>query len=122
HSLPGLLGCGDRAGRIAGSCCALTIHYDGQSVAHLLEGLEKSMSRAQEVPKRESTPQLVDTNEAARILGRSPATLKRWRLEGIGPNFVQIHSRIRYDVTVLLDFIKVNTRVPSVRAAMEGLS
>jgi len=64
-------------------------------------------------------PDLVDTNEAAKILGRSPATLKRWRCQGIGPNFIQIHSRIRYDVNVLLEFIKMNERVPSVRAAME---
>jgi len=66
-----------------------------------------------------SLPTLVDTREAARILGRSAATLKRWRYEGIGPKYVEMEGRVSYDVSVLLDYIKANTRVPSVRAAME---
>ena len=64
-------------------------------------------------------PTLVNTNQAAKILGRSPATLKRWRYEGIGPKYVEMEGRVSYDVNVLLDYIKNNTRVPSVRAAME---
>ena len=64
-------------------------------------------------------PTLVDTHEAARILGRSAATLKRWRHEGIGPNWIEIEGRVSYDVAVLLEFIKKSTRVASVRAAME---
>ena len=64
-------------------------------------------------------PELVATDRAAEILGRSPATLKRWRCEGIGPEYVEIEGRVRYDLNVLLDFIRKNTRVPSVRAAME---
>ena len=32
--------------------------------------------------------------KAAEILGRSPATLKRWRCEGIGPDYVEIEGRI----------------------------
>ncbi|HLJ90767.1 MAG TPA: helix-turn-helix domain-containing protein [Candidatus Angelobacter sp.] len=69
--------------------------------------------------KRNILPVLVDTVEAARILGRSPATLKRWRHEGIGPNFIQIHNRVRYDVDVLRAFIEEHIRVGSVRAALE---
>jgi hypothetical protein len=65
------------------------------------------------------TPQLVDTREAARILGRSAATLKRWRHEGVGPNWIEIEGRVSYDVAVLLEFIRKSTRVASVRAAME---
>ena len=64
-------------------------------------------------------PEFIATKRAAEILGRSPATLKRWRYEGIGPEYVEIEGRVRYDVRVLLDYIKRNTRVPSVRAAME---
>jgi hypothetical protein len=67
-------------------------------------------------------PQLVATGRAAEILGRSPATLKRWWYEGIGPDYVEIEGRVRYDVNVLLEFIRKNTRVPSVRAAMEDNS
>ena len=64
-------------------------------------------------------PQFVATERAAEILGRSPATLKRWRYEGTGPDYVEIAGRVRYDLHVLLEFIRKNTRAPSVRAAME---
>lgn len=64
-------------------------------------------------------PELVDTRRAAEILGRSPATLKRWRCEGVGPNYVEFEGRVRYDVAVLLIYIEKNTRTPSVRAVLE---
>jgi predicted site-specific integrase-resolvase len=64
-------------------------------------------------------PRLINTPEAAKVLGRSPATLKRWRYEGTGPDWVEIEGRVRYDVAVLLEFIRKNTRVASVRAASE---
>lgn len=67
---------------------------------------------------QERMPKLVNTREAAEILGRSPATLKRWRYEGIGPGYVEMEGRIS-DVAVLLEYIRQNTRVPSVRAYME---
>jgi hypothetical protein len=72
------------------------------------------MSRSKDDP----LPELVNTRQAAKILGRSPATLKRWRCEGIGPNFILIERRVSYDVAVLLEFIRKGTRVASVRAAM----
>ena len=68
---------------------------------------------------QERIPKLVNTREAAEILGRSPATLKRWRYEGIGPDYVEMEGRVSYDVAVLLEYIRQNTRVPSVRAARE---
>ena len=77
------------------------------------------MSRLEVVRKRSAIPDLVDTAKAAEILGRSAATLKRWRCEGIGPNWIEIEGRISYDVNVLLEYIQKNTRVASVRAAME---
>ena len=64
-------------------------------------------------------PRLVNSKQAAEILGRSPATLKRWRYEGIGPDYVEMEGRVSYDVAVLLEYIRQNTRVPSVRAYME---
>jgi predicted site-specific integrase-resolvase len=69
--------------------------------------------------KKPVIPQLVNTHKAAEILGRSAATLKRWRYEGIGPNWIELEGRVSYDVNVLLDYIQKNTRVASVRAAME---
>ena len=76
------------------------------------------MFHEKKAPQRE-IPKLVDTHEAAKILGRSAATLKRWRHEGIGPNWIEMEGRVSYDVNVLLEFIRKNTRVASVRAAME---
>jgi hypothetical protein len=64
-------------------------------------------------------PQLVNTRKAAEILGRSAATLKRWRYEGVGPNWIEMEGRVSYDVAVLLEFITKSTRVASVRAALE---
>jgi hypothetical protein len=64
-------------------------------------------------------PQLVNTQSAATILARSVNSLKRWRYEGIGPAYVVIHRRVLYDIAVLEEFIRQNTRTPSVRAASE---
>ena len=77
------------------------------------------MPRTQEVALKPTVPQLVATNQAAEILGRSPATLKRWRYEGVGPSWIEIEGRVSYDVEVLLEFIRENTRTPSVRAIKE---
>ena len=77
------------------------------------------MSRLEVVKNRSAIPELVDTAKAAEILGRSAATLKRWRCEGVGPNWIQMEGRISYDVNVLLEYIQKSTRVASVRAAME---
>jgi len=68
---------------------------------------------------QERMPRLVKPRRAAEILGRSPATLKRWRYEGVGPAYVEIEGRISYDVAVLIEYVNENTRVPSVRAYME---
>jgi hypothetical protein len=62
---------------------------------------------------------LLSAHDAAEILGRSLSTLKRWRHEGIGFNWIELKGRVGYDVAVLLDYITKNTRVASVRAAME---
>jgi hypothetical protein len=76
----------------------------------------------QAVMKKPALPQLVNTRKAAEMLGRSAATLKRWRYEGIGPNWIELEGRVSYDVNVLLEYIQKNTRVASVRAAMEEYS
>ncbi len=70
--------------------------------------------------RHERIPQLINTRRAAEILGRSPATLKRWRYEAVGPDWILIEGRVSYDLSTLLDFIAKNTQVASVRAAEEG--
>ena len=44
---------------------------------------------------RSSPPALVNEHEAARLLGLSVKTLRRWRWAGRGPNFVKIGSAVR---------------------------
>lgn len=77
------------------------------------------MFEPKKLPRRVELPELVDTHGAAKILGRSAVTLKRWRHEGIGPDWIELEGRVSYDVAVLVEYIRKNTRVASVRAAME---
>jgi hypothetical protein len=58
------------------------------------------------VMKKPAMLQLVNTSNAAQILGRSAATLKRWRAEGVGPNWIELQGRVSYDVNVLLEYIQ----------------
>jgi hypothetical protein len=37
----------------------------------------------------------------------------------MGPKWVKLGAAVRYDIEELLDFIKRNTRIPSVRALVE---
>lgn len=74
------------------------------------------MRRARE---KRPFPELVDGKEAARLLGRPPDTLKRWRYEGVGPDWIAIEGKVMYDVAVLLEYIQKNTRGGTVRAAGE---
>jgi len=76
--------------------------------------------QAQDCPTGARVPQLVNTGTAASILCRSRNTLKRWRYEGVGPDYVVIEGRVSYDLAVLRDYIAKNTRVPSVRASWEA--
>ncbi|HTW81431.1 MAG TPA: hypothetical protein VME23_17935 [Terracidiphilus sp.] len=70
--------------------------------------------------RAESFPETVTTPVAAKIVGRSADTLKRWRYEGVGPEYIVFRHRVRYDIRVLTRFNEENTRMPSVRAAMEA--
>ena len=79
------------------------------------------MPRLPAVAAKIHIPELVDSHRAAQILGRSAATLKRWRHEGVGPDWIEIEGRVSYDVKVLLEYIQKNTRIASVRAAMEEI-
>jgi predicted DNA-binding transcriptional regulator AlpA len=62
---------------------------------------------------------LISTKEAAEMLGTTEGTLKSWRARQTGPNWVKLGASVRYDVADLLDYIKRNTRFPSVRALVE---
>lgn len=50
--------------------------------------------------------QLLREEEAARLLGCRPRTLKSWRAQGLGPPFVRISRRfVRYRPSDLLHWV-----------------
>ncbi len=55
-------------------------------------------------------PALIDEHEAARILGLSVKTLRRWRWAGRPPSFLKIGSAVRYDPANLAAFIEAARR------------
>lgn len=50
--------------------------------------------------------QLLDDEQAAAILRRSPRTLSRWRSKGIGPNYVNVRGRPLYRERDLAEWIE----------------
>jgi predicted DNA-binding transcriptional regulator AlpA len=62
---------------------------------------------------------LISTKETAEVLGTTEGTLKSWRSRELGPKWVKLGASVRYDVAELLDYVKRNTRTPSVRALVE---
>jgi predicted site-specific integrase-resolvase len=61
----------------------------------------------------QDSPQLLTTREAAELLGRSAATLKRWRSAGVGPEFIAIEGRISYRREALEQFLEQHTKKPT---------
>ena len=62
---------------------------------------------------------LLTTEQAGEMLGVSPATLVRWRCEGVGPDYYKMERLVRYELSELERY-KQRTRITSsVRAHME---
>jgi hypothetical protein len=106
------------------SASPLARHSNGAADKCAVEELKRAVHdgrspQVQNPVNRGGIPQLVDTRAAAAVLSRSVNTLKRWRYQGVGPDYVVFQGRVRYDVAVLRDYIAKHTRVPSVRASME---
>ena len=83
-----------------------------------MTAVEEVSLRKKIIAQSIEVPTMVSTRVAAGIVGRSADTLKRWRYEGVGPEYTVFRGRVRYDVAVLKNFNAENTRMPSVRAAM----
>jgi hypothetical protein len=77
------------------------------------------MKSKEKKPSELDFPELVDAKEAAQLLHRPESTLKRWRYEGVGPDWILVEGRVMYDKAVLREYLRQNTRVASVRAAGE---
>ena len=64
-------------------------------------------------PKRR---QLVNTKELSEIWGVPESTLRYWRCAEIGPTYVKLGGRIKYDLADVERYVRANKRMPSVRA------
>src|SRR5436305_1045115 len=68
------------------------------------------------VPDRRSCRQLVSTRELSEIWGVPESTLRYWRCAEIGPPYVKLGGRIKYDLADVDRYVRANKRMPSVRA------
>jgi hypothetical protein len=59
---------------------------------------------------------LVSTRELAEIWGIPESTLRYWRSAEIGPPYVKLGGRIKYDLQDVERYVRANKRNPSVRA------
>ncbi len=53
--------------------------------------------------------ELLNSEQAANVLGVRPQTLACWRLYGKGPAFAKIGRLVRYDRRTLEDWVRKNT-------------
>jgi len=60
--------------------------------------------------------QLVSTKELSEIWGVPESTLRYWRSAEIGPPYVKLGGRIKYDLADVERYVRANKRMPSVRA------
>ncbi len=60
--------------------------------------------------------QLVNTKELSEIWGVPESTLRYWRCAEIGPIYVKLGGRIKYDLADVERYVRANKRMPSVRA------
>jgi hypothetical protein len=60
--------------------------------------------------------QLVSTKELSEIWGVPESTLRYWRCAEIGPTYVKLGGRIKYDLADVERYVRANKRMSSVRA------
>ena len=59
---------------------------------------------------------LVNTKELSKMWDVPESTLRYWRCAGIGPTYVKLGGRIKYDLADVEAYVRANKRKPSVRA------
>jgi predicted DNA-binding transcriptional regulator AlpA len=55
-------------------------------------------------------PQLLTEDDAGKLLGLAPATLRNMRSKGCGPSFVKVGSLVRYRDIDLVDWLDTRIR------------
>ncbi len=53
-------------------------------------------------------PKLIDTTTAAKLCGLSVSTLNRWRVQGVGPEFLKLVGAIRYRIDDVEEWLEAN--------------
>ena len=61
-------------------------------------------------------PRLVSTKELSKMWDMPESTLRYWRCAGIGPAYVKLGGRIKYDLADVEGYVRANKQKPSVRA------
>lgn len=90
----------------AGLCCAVV-----RSRRKRLEGFSTKLERKIGV---EAT---IREKEAAKLLGISVSTLRRWRRVGSGPLYRKLNGAVRYTALDLQSFVDARVRVSTRTAA-----
>jgi len=62
---------------------------------------------------------LLTTKAAADMIAVPEGTMRYWRNVQQGPPWIKLEGSIRYDEEDILEYIRRNRRIPSVRANME---
>lgn len=70
--------------------------------------------------QQQNQSRLVSVTEAAQIIGSTPATLNRWRIEGRHLAYSKIGRNVRYDVAVLEEFVKQRQVKPELNESEGG--
>ena len=77
----------------------------------------KSRSPLSQVPVlKRLFRRLVSTKELSEIWGVPESTLRYWRCAEMGPPYVKLGGRIKYDLADVEHYVRANKRMPSVRA------
>ena len=90
------------------------------------EDLARAAEAVADMPETDNfetlTMNLLNTSEAAAVLHKPAGTLRYWRAVGIGPCYVKLGKTVLYEEAELVNFVKSNIVVPSVRteARKEG--
>ncbi len=87
----------------------------GANLPTIILPLQQSTGRAESSDYR-GRRQLVSTKELSEIWGVPESTLRYWRSAEIGPTYVKLGGRIKYDLADVEHYVRANKRMPSVRA------
>ena len=82
----------------------------GEPVA--LKGAQPEIAAIGSVKAR----QLISTKELSKRWDIPESTLRYWRCAGMGPPYVKLGGRIKYDLADVERYVRANKRMPSVRA------